>query len=261
MQLNEIFDQKYRWKWVQTPKKGWSFSKAHIAYFASEGNFPVKIYVRIVGTDRDEWEITFEVDDATMNMLDKKDPERYSMKPTGLGDQYKIFATVIDILKDFIRRVQPKSVEFTALEPSRIALYKVFINKVKSEIPGYVGEFSHETDVGLFTIRKETTMKNFRKLAEELQLQEKSPPGADAEHWITSNKERFKERYGDDYAKYLYGKAWSLFGEQHEDDDRLTEGMFPTRVTRGRDGVVRKIREPGRNPAVEKRIQQKWKEL
>lgn len=51
-------------------------------------------------------------------------------------------------------------------------------------------------------------MKTFKEY-----LFESTPPGKDAEDWVKKNKEEFKQRYGDDYEKYLYGKAWDLFGD------------------------------------------------
>lgn len=47
-----------------------------------------------------------------------------------------------------------------------------------------------------------------------VQLAEKAPPSPEAEKWILDNKERFKKRYGKNYAKYLYGKAWELYPEK-----------------------------------------------
>ena len=42
-------------------------------------------------------------------------------------------------------------------------------------------------------------------------LSEKAPDSPEAEAWVLANKERFKKRYGANYEKFLYGKAWELF--------------------------------------------------
>lgn len=43
------------------------------------------------------------------------------------------------------------------------------------------------------------------------QLDEVAPPDKKIEKWIKKNKKRFKDKYGKDYGKYLYGKAWNTY--------------------------------------------------
>ena len=43
------------------------------------------------------------------------------------------------------------------------------------------------------------------------ELDEVAPPDRKIESWIKKNKKRFKEKYGKDYGKYLYGKSWNMF--------------------------------------------------
>lgn len=43
------------------------------------------------------------------------------------------------------------------------------------------------------------------------EIDEVAPPGKESEKWIRKNKKRFKEKYGKDYEKYLYGKAWNNY--------------------------------------------------
>ena len=42
------------------------------------------------------------------------------------------------------------------------------------------------------------------------ELDEVAPPDRKIESWIKKNKKRFKEKYGKDYEKYLYGKSWNM---------------------------------------------------
>lgn len=42
-------------------------------------------------------------------------------------------------------------------------------------------------------------------------LEEVAPPDIASEKWINKNKEKFKEKYGNNYKKYLYGKAWNMY--------------------------------------------------
>ena len=43
------------------------------------------------------------------------------------------------------------------------------------------------------------------------EITEVAPPGKESEKWIRKNKKRFKDKYGKDYEKYLYGKAWNNY--------------------------------------------------
>ena len=55
------------------------------------------------------------------------------------------------------------------------------------------------------------TTRGRRKVVGVHPLDEVAPPDRSIEKWIGDNKERFKEKYGKDYGKYLYGKAWNKF--------------------------------------------------
>ena len=50
-------------------------------------------------------------------------------------------------------------------------------------------------------------------------LEEVAPPDRKIESWIKKNKKRFKDRYGDGYEKYLYGRAWKTY------NGKLTESL------------------------------------
>lgn len=54
---------------------------------------------------------------------------------TGTGNQLKVFSTVIEILKDFIKKENPYEIYFSAKEPSRKKLYSHILKK--SNIEGY----------------------------------------------------------------------------------------------------------------------------
>lgn len=43
------------------------------------------------------------------------------------------------------------------------------------------------------------------------ELTEVAPPDKDIESWIRKNKTKFKDRYGNDYEKYLYATAWKKY--------------------------------------------------
>lgn len=53
--------------------------------------------------------------------------------------------------------------------------------------------------------------KGRRKVALNKPIEEVAPPDNQIEKWIEDNKDRFQEKYGKEYKKYLYGKAWNKF--------------------------------------------------
>lgn len=98
-------------------------------------------------------------------------------------------------------------------------------NKVKKEnkvMKSYLDEFtqriaSNMVSKGLLRRKKDKqsniyfTTRGRRKVIGTHPLDEVAPPDRSIEKWIGDNKERFKEKYGKDYGKYLYGKAWNKF--------------------------------------------------
>lgn len=50
-------------------------------------------------------------------------------------------------------------------------------------------------------------------------LTEEAPPDKEIEKWIKDNKARFKEKYGDDYEKYLYGRAWKMYNDKEKEKE------------------------------------------
>lgn len=58
-------------------------------------------------------------------------------------------------------------------------------------------------------------------------LEEVAPPDIASEKWINKNKEKFKEKYGSNYKKYLYGKAWNMYNGKglSESYNVLLEGI------------------------------------
>lgn len=50
-------------------------------------------------------------------------------------------------------------------------------------------------------------------------LGEVAPKGKDAEEWIKSNKDEFKERYGDRWEEVLYATAHKIFGKNKDKED------------------------------------------
>jgi lysyl-tRNA synthetase class I len=132
-QLEEAFDQPYPWRWGdRSSQRMWTASFADVfVIFSVDG--------------AGEWEISF----ARNN--------RQSV--TGEGDQFKIFATVIDIAKDFISLMRPKVIQFTAHKEetettsSRTKLYSAMVNRFANSL-GYESKEKPFNDFVVYVLTK-----------------------------------------------------------------------------------------------------------
>lgn len=123
MLLREILDEPYEWKWHRKGGYEW------LATFAKppkEGQGPRREDSYIVQIEMDEvgvWEIAFG-DAAGRQGITKS------------GDSFKIFATVLDIVKDFVKTNKPEWIRFSAKEMSRDRLYRSLVKRYAPKI-GY----------------------------------------------------------------------------------------------------------------------------
>ena len=131
--LNEAFDQPYPWKWGdRSSQRMWTASFADVVViFSVDG--------------AGEWEISFNRDG--------------SQAVTGEGDQFKIFATVIDIAKDFISLKRPKVIQFTAHKEeiettsSRTKLYSAMVKRFANSL-GYESKEKPFNDFVVYVLTK-----------------------------------------------------------------------------------------------------------
>ena len=85
------------------------------------------------------------------------------------------------------------------------------------------------------------TTKGRRKCALNKPVEEVAPPDSQIEKWIDDNKDRFQEKYGKDYKKYLYGKAWNKFnGKKITENkviinDSLLETVYTAKYKKGQE--------------------------
>jgi hypothetical protein len=71
---------------------------------------------------------------------------------------------------------------------------------------------------GLFDALKKglEPMKKGKKVEESVeQINEVTPPDEKSERFVKKAKASFKDRYGDDWASYLYGTAWKQYNKRH----------------------------------------------
>jgi hypothetical protein len=69
-------------------------------------------------------------------------------------------------------------------------------------------------------------MKKGKKIEEKREIvREVSPPDEESERFIKKSKASFKDRYGENWASYLYGTAWKMYNKRHGLDDGEDEEM------------------------------------
>jgi hypothetical protein len=132
-QINELFTQPYDYKWTM------SISNQKKAEFKTEnGDLVEVLFGHPIGRDDNLWGMMFSRNDSTGK--------------TSEGDAVRIFTTVIKIAGDFINKVKPAKLFFTAEKSadrrdqrpnSRINLYTRLVNKF-AEKAGYNVEIKNQ---------------------------------------------------------------------------------------------------------------------
>jgi hypothetical protein len=139
--LHEVFGQPFKWFWSNKTSERYSatFNTTNDTYL-----------VRFYNDFAKDWEMTF---------FRHNDDMEDGFNISGTGEAFKVFATVIDVIKAFLKheamytpeRGMSPTIYFTAKEPSRMKLYDRLIQMVHTEIPGYEGVTKH---LGSYSIRK-----------------------------------------------------------------------------------------------------------
>ena len=131
--LNEVLNNPYKWEFdVQN-------SDPHVILynFKTESGLEYEVQIGRSGrggklTSKD-WEISFNIDFNYLEKLGKH--VRDAFKLSGTGNQFRVFATVQDIMKDFIIKKKPDLIEFSAAEPGRRRLYSLFTANFEKSQP------------------------------------------------------------------------------------------------------------------------------
>ena len=107
MKLLEVLNKPAEWKWFKTSSRQWT------ALFIIDNN---KYVFQAETSDMESWQITFEIRGTG--------GKPHDISKT--GNEFKVFATVADILNEYLKKVEPEIFWFTAKEPSRAKLYDRF---------------------------------------------------------------------------------------------------------------------------------------
>jgi len=140
MKLNEVLDKPLDWKWKNKGTLAyWTTFWSDIKNPRPETAFSVEIEL---DDEIDMWVIRFGDGAGRMGI-------------TKGGNEFKIFATVMDIVKSFVKLAKPGGIYFAAKEGSRAKLYKKIISKFAPNI-GYKLDHSDKDPEGVtgFALRK-----------------------------------------------------------------------------------------------------------
>jgi hypothetical protein len=137
--LNEVLNNPYEWKLVKTSIKNIEYkftTELGITYdvgLIRSGDGESLTGESLTSSD---WDLRFNIEEDSLKKLGKDDRSMYKL--SGTGDQFRVFATVQDILKDFIIKQTPDLISFSASsigEPSRRRLYSLFTANFKKSQP------------------------------------------------------------------------------------------------------------------------------
>ena len=118
MKLTEILNKPAKWKWFKTNWREW------IALFIIEDN---KYVFKAETDDMERYQITFEIRGTG--------GKPHDISKT--GNEFKVFATVAEILNEYLKKVEPEIFWFSAKEPSRAKLYDRFAKLIVRKHPKY----------------------------------------------------------------------------------------------------------------------------
>lgn len=134
MKLNESLDKPFDWQWTtiaEYENEAMFWTDSGINYLVMFNKWGGKL------NDDDSWEAEFSVDKRkTKDKALRKLRGKALQGITGTGDQQRVFATVIAIIKKFVKSTKPDIMYFTADEPSRRKLYSALTKKLASGL-GY----------------------------------------------------------------------------------------------------------------------------
>ena len=121
--LNEVLNNPYEWKLVRTTIRNIEYR------FTTDSGIEYVVGLGRIGEDTNltstDWDLYFNISQDSLKQLGK-DVDSNIFKISGTGDQFRVFATVQDIVKDFIIKHAPDLIAFSASEFSRRRLYSTF---------------------------------------------------------------------------------------------------------------------------------------
>jgi hypothetical protein len=137
MLINELFTQRYSWKWDE------QLPYLRSAIFRADNDLEFMVHI---SKDDEERIPTWWVEFGVWGDSDEI-PDPYKL--TQAGNAPQIFSTVLDIIKNFRQSNPHTMLRFAAKEPSRISLYKRMAKRLATSVHTYVDGATGQT---IFTI-------------------------------------------------------------------------------------------------------------
>lgn len=131
--LNEVLNKPLPWKLISNQNYEFNaiFEIEDLTYSFESVLYGANLVLpslRQTTKDEDIWELSFYLAGSTKNLnLD------FESGITNTGNEFKVFATIVDITKKFIEVKKPSQFMFTAHEVSRIRLYDRFAKLIQSK--------------------------------------------------------------------------------------------------------------------------------
>lgn len=117
MKINELLDRTYNYQ--EQPPRG-TAGKRQITYsFDTDDGLDYEVQMFEQGSHG--WDINFWADGGAVGVI-------------GTGDAFRVFSTVIAIIKEAVEKYNMDNLLFSADEPSRVKLYKKLSGRVAREL-------------------------------------------------------------------------------------------------------------------------------
>lgn len=131
MKLNEVFQKSYPWEWSHTIDHGDEYQ----AKFTPEDGQTITADFGAYEGGRDKkWSFEFYRETGGTYPTISGDAKHVTGKISGQGDAFRIFATLKEIFAEFVNIEDPFTIDFTATEPTRQALYSKLLPKLAREL-------------------------------------------------------------------------------------------------------------------------------
>jgi hypothetical protein len=136
--ITEVFERPVAWsEWT-----GYSESPFAYSFIIDDHGYKVHFNNETVFRT-DGFEIGFSlVKLGPDSKINPNDPGATNLSNT--GNEFKVFATVLDIIKAFIKTHHPEMLTFSAKEPSRKRLYRSMVKLLKQE--GFSTYYTNDAD-------------------------------------------------------------------------------------------------------------------
>jgi hypothetical protein len=139
LMLNEGFDKPVRWQWknrtdsrmVATFSISSDLPKVKYGDYDEVEYWTWDYFIEFTkhGGEQEKWVMLFGLINS---------PSGDAFIRTGLGNEFKVFATVIDVLKDFLKVESPTAVMFTSDTKDRTRLYGMMLKRLNRITNKYV---------------------------------------------------------------------------------------------------------------------------